>query len=236
MLAELSQLLEAVPAEAPREAYAEAVLEQNALGKRTASTRRLTYQRLSELYGLDTSIPMFRVLRRLWLTDTLSRPQLAHLCALARDPLLRATAPVVLSMHPGQELSRQAMTAAVRGAVGERLNDSILDKVVRNASSSWAQSGHLAGRTRKIRRGVVARPVSTTYALALGYLLGLRGTRLLQSLWASALDTSPEGLQGLAADAKRQGLLDLKISDGIIEVHFPQLLTTSERRESHGAH
>ena len=35
--------------------------------------------------------------------------------------------------------------------VGSRLNDAILDKVARNAGSSWSQSGHLQGRVRKIR-------------------------------------------------------------------------------------
>ena len=62
------------------------------------------------------------------------------LLALARDPLLRATSNSVLNLTPGEELGRQSMTDAVRQAVADRLNDSTLDKVVRNAASSWTQS------------------------------------------------------------------------------------------------
>jgi hypothetical protein len=234
MLEELHGVLSQLPAEANRADYTEAIVEHNALGKQTESTRRLTDQRLGELYALDIHVPLFRVLRQLWSLDTQAQPQLAMLCALARDPLLRATAAPVLSMRPDQELARQAMTDALRAAVGDRLSDSTLDKVVRNTSSSWAQSGHLEGRTRKFRRIVAARPASTTYALILGYLLGLRGQRLLRSLWASALDASPDQLQAQAATAKRQGLLDMKVSGDVVEIHFSQLLTAAERTESRG--
>ena len=37
------------------------------------------------------------------------------------------------------------MRDAVGKAIGERLNESTLDKVVRNTASSWSQSGHLEG-------------------------------------------------------------------------------------------
>ena len=43
------------------------------------------------------------------------------------------------------ELARQQITDALSRAVGDRLSDSTLDKVVRNAASSWTQAG---GRTR----------------------------------------------------------------------------------------
>ena len=51
MLEELSHLLEAVPGDVAREQYADAVMEQNCLGKRTAATRKLSLQRLTELYA-----------------------------------------------------------------------------------------------------------------------------------------------------------------------------------------
>ena len=91
MLVELSDLLAALPANATREDYAEAIIEDNVLGKQTAATRRLSNQRLGELYGLSKSIPVFRVMRRLWDSDEQGRPLIAFLCALARDPLLRAS-------------------------------------------------------------------------------------------------------------------------------------------------
>ena len=88
MLEELSHLLEAVPGDVAREQYADAVMEQNCLGKRTAATRKLSLQRLTELYALEPQVILFRVLRDLWGRNETSRPLLALLLALARDPLL----------------------------------------------------------------------------------------------------------------------------------------------------
>ena len=74
MLAELSAIFAAVPASAGRKQYVEAVVEANCLAKPTTATRRLTLQRLTELYALDPDIPIFRILRRLWDVDAESRP------------------------------------------------------------------------------------------------------------------------------------------------------------------
>ena len=74
MLAELTEVLEILPADATRDEYAEAIIESNVLGKQTTSTRRL------------------------WDVDEPGRPLIALLCALARDPLLRATSKAVLPM------------------------------------------------------------------------------------------------------------------------------------------
>src|SRR5438552_1864532 len=88
MLAELRQLLAVVAADARREDYDAAIVEANALGKATISTRRLTLQRLRELHALDRRVPLFRALRRAWTADETGRPLIALLGALARDPLL----------------------------------------------------------------------------------------------------------------------------------------------------
>lgn len=234
MLDELETVLSATPSGAGREAYAHAIIHENVTDKRTAATRRLTNQRLGELYALDPAVPLFRVLRRCWATDKAGHPLLALLCALARDPLLRATAPPVLALRPGEELSRQTMTDAVIAAVGDRLNDNIIDKVVRNASSTWTQAGHLLGRVRKVRRPVDPTPLSAAYALLLGYLLGLRGHRLFTTIWAKMLDRSADEIVFLAMDAKRLGFLDLKHAGTVIDIGFGSVLTPDEQRECHG--
>lgn len=234
MLGELETVLVNTPIDAGRNAYTEAIIHENITDKRTSATRRLTNQRLGELYALDPTVPLFRVLRQYWSIDKPGRPLLALLCALARDPLLRATAPPVLSLRPGDELSRQAMTEAVVTSVGNRLNDSVIDKVVRNASSTWTQSGHLQGRVRKLRSRVNPTPVSAAYALLLGYLLGLRGQRLFTTLWARILDRTVDEIIFLAMDAKRLGILDLKHAGNVIDVGFGPVLTPDELRECHG--
>jgi hypothetical protein len=139
-------------------------------------------------------------------------------------------------MFAGEELSRQKMTDAIRAAVGGRLNDATLDKVVRNASSSWAQSGHLEGRVRKFRRLVRPTPLSTAYALMLGYLQGLRGGRLFETTWTRVLDASPAELRNVAAEAKRLNGLDLKSAGDVIEVGFTTVLTPQEIKDSRVAH
>jgi hypothetical protein len=236
MLEELSILLDTVAPSAARTDYLAAIIEKNALDKQTAATRKLTAQRLTELYTLESSIPLFRVLRRFWQDDTAGRPLLALLCALARDPLLRATAEPVLALRVSEELSRQKITDAIRSAVGARLNDATLDKVVRNASSSWTQCGHLQGRTRKFRQLVHPTPLSTAYALMLGYLEGLRGGRLFETNWTRVLDASPAELRAVAAEAKRLGGLDLKVAGDVVEIGFSTVLIPQEIKDSRVTH
>lgn len=236
MLDELSRLLDAAAGEASRADYADAVMAHNCLGKRTAATRKLSLQRLTELYGLDPQLILFRVLRDLWSRHEGSRPLLAMLLALARDPLLRATANAVIRTPCGREFARQPMKDALSAAVGDRLNDATLDKVVRNASSSWTQSGHFRGRGRKTRQKVDATPAATTYALLLGFAVGRRGRLLFETPWAAILDTAPDDLVDAAVDAKRLGLLDLKQSGSMIDVSFPALFTERERELLHGSY
>ncbi|MBW1706586.1 MAG: hypothetical protein JRJ86_15690 [Deltaproteobacteria bacterium] len=219
---------------AQRESYVSAIIDQNCLGKQTVSTRKLTCQRLSELYGLNPTIPLFRILRHLWQSDENGRPLLAFLTALARDPLLRVTSEIILQIKTGEELMRQKLTDALRQSVDNRLNNGTLNTTVRNISSSWTQSGHLKGRVRKIRRKVTPTPIVTTYALALSYILGARGNGLFTTLWANVLDTPHEELVSLATDAKRLGFLDLSQAGGVVEVSFTRLFTEDERHLIHG--
>ena len=236
MLDELSHLLGAVSGNAVRDGYADAVMAHNCLGKRTAATRKLSLQRLTELYALDPQVILFRVLRDLWVRHETSRPLLALLLALARDPLLRASATAVVRTPYGNEFARQSMKDALTDAVGDRLNEATLDKVVRNASSSWTQAGHFRGRGRKIRQRVEATPAATTFALLLGFAVGRRGRSLFETPWTTVLDTSPDDLIDVAVDAKRLGLLDLKQSGSMIDVLFPALFTNKERDVIHGTH
>jgi len=234
MFKELDLLFEDQERDAQREAYLSAIIDQNCLGKQTVSTRKLTCQRLSELYGLDPAIPLFRVLRQLWQVDENGRPLLAFLTALARDPLLRVTSTPVLQMKTGEELARQKLTQVLIESLEDRLNDNTLDKVVRNTSSSWTQSGHFRGRVRKIRQKVTPTPIVTTYALALGYILGARGSGLFNTLWAKVLDTPHEELVSLTTDAKRLGFLDLSQAGGVVDISFTRLFTEDERYLIHG--
>lgn len=223
MIDDLTTILAVTDAHASREDYATAIIDDNCLGKQTVSTRRLSRQRIAELYSLDPAVPLFAALRYAWEIDREGRPLLAFLCALARDPMLAATIPSVLPLAPSAEFRRDDMRFSVRQAVGERLSDSILDKVVRNAGSSWTQSGHLQGRTFKRRQRVQPTPGTVAYALYLAHIAGFRGKHLFSSGWVALLDCSPSLAQDLALEAKRMQLLDLRISGDVIAIRFPQM-------------
>lgn len=230
MLDELHAILDNCRPDAARDDYLAAIHDDNCLGKRTVATRRLSSQRLTELYALDPDVLLFRVMRKCWYADQRGQAILAMLLALARDPLLRASAKPVLRMRPGEELARQQMTDALNRTVGSRLSESTLDKVVRNTASSWTQSEHLKGRGRKVRQAVTATPAATAFALLLGYVAGKRGAALFESLWAQVLDAPAGELMNIAMDARRLGFIDMSQSGGVIEVAFSRLLAPGERQ------
>jgi hypothetical protein len=223
MLRELTELFAGLPATATREDYKTSIVEENILGKRTYATRLSSRQRLAEMYGLDPRLALFRVLRHLWDLDRRGQPLVALLCALARDPLLRTTAHPVLALEPGEELVRSRFAATIRGSVGSRLNHAVLDKVARNAASSWAQAGHLEGRMRKLRRRVVPTAGAAAMALWLGQQEGRAGLSLLDSDWAAVLDARGRALVPLALDAKRFGLIRARVAGSVVEIDTRRL-------------
>jgi hypothetical protein len=79
MLHELTLLFGGSPKDATKEQYVAAIENDNYLRKKTVATRRLSAQRLTELYGLDPELPLFRVMRVLWYADGQAHPLLAVL-------------------------------------------------------------------------------------------------------------------------------------------------------------
>lgn len=223
MLDELRALMSAVPGEATTEDYQRAVVEENALAKHTLATRQSSAQRLRELYGLDPKIPLFRVLRKLWALDPEGRPLLALLAAAARDPLLRASAKAVLSLPLRQELTRTGMIAGLQGEIGSRLSEATLDKVARNVGSTWTQSGHLAGRVRKVRQQVRATPACAAFAAWLGQAEGRATRALLDSPWQRMLDLTPGQAADLLLRAKQMNLIRMTMGGDILDLDLSPL-------------
>jgi hypothetical protein len=190
----------------------------------------LSAQRLSELYALDPDVPLFRIMRALWRLDDRGQPLLALLVAIARDPLLAATAPSVVPLRSGDEFARGPMRQALHEAVGDRLSDETLDKVARNAASSWSQAGLLTGRTFKFRQQ--AQPTFTAVALALllAYTSGSRSEALLDSDWLKAIDCQPSQARIFAIEAKRHGLMEFHMVGNVIDIDFDRLDPWKARR------
>jgi hypothetical protein len=234
MLAELTALVGDKATFASKDDYRKGIIEDNVLGKRTASTRRITAQRLTELYVLDPTVTVFRLLQFFWKADPRGRPLLALLCAAARDPLLRQTAGPVLAAKPGERFVTAALSEAVAEAFPGRFKPSTCGQIARNAASSWTQAGHLSGHRTKVRSRPVATPGAAAYALALGYLVGARGPLLLSTFWAKLLDRSTKGVGELAVEASRRGWINYRRSGSVVEARFPGLLTEAEQESLRG--
>lgn len=229
MLVELRALLSFVDAtNAARADYLEAIQTANCLGKRSGKTRTLTFRHLADLYALDPSLLVFRALRFFWQRDVDGQPLLAALCAFSRDPILRATAPFILDFQEGATVTREGMEEFIDAQEPGRFSKATLKSTAQNINSSWTQSGHLAGRVRKVRARAVATPGAASLALLLGYVGGLRGESLLKSDYTRMLDCSFERTLELAEDASRRGWISLKRVGQVIEVLFPNLITAQE--------
>jgi hypothetical protein len=223
MLADLQTLLAAVPPDAPYSEYARVVVEENALGKRTVANRKGTFGRLREFYALSPEVPVFLGLRTFWDANPEAQPMLALLCASARDPLLRATAQLVLQAPLGEWVTRESMSAALEQAFPGRYSQKSLVSNAQNTASSWQQSGHLQGRIKKIRTHALAQPESTAYALYLGYLCGGGGEVLFSTFWAQLLDAPAHALHEQAKIAAQRGWITYRSLGGVTEVEFPHL-------------
>jgi hypothetical protein len=234
MFAELHDLLAALPATATREQYRQGILIDNVLGKKTLATRRGTAKRLGELYALDLRVPLFRLLRFLWDVDPQGRRLLAFLCASARDPLLRLTAPPVLTAKEGDIVIKESLEKSIEETAPNRFKPGICQAIARRAASSWTQAGHLSGHVVKKRSHPVVTPANTAFSLVLGYLCGVRGQLLLTTYWAKLLDLPTNRIARLAAEASRRGWLNFRQAAGVIEIRFPELLTAAEKEMLHG--
>ena len=229
MLAELSALLSHTSKNASKAQYLKAISEENVLGKSTITNRKLTAERLSALYALDSAVCIFRVMRSLWYLDEVSRPLLAFYCACARDNLLRASVEVILSLQPGEKINTVYMENYLESVFPQRFSNAMRRSLAQNINSSWTQAHYLSGKVTKKRVHPHVTPINVAYALLLAFLEGARSQRLFEGFWAQLLDLPKEKIHELAFAASQRGLLDYKSAGGVIEVRFPDLLTPKEQ-------
>ncbi|HNC99357.1 MAG TPA: hypothetical protein PKW90_24700, partial [Myxococcota bacterium] len=216
-----------------REDFRRLIVDENLLGKRTASNRLRADRYLSQLYGLDPTTPVYRIFRRFWDADPPARPLLAALVACARDPLFRCAAPAILAMAPGEPFSNEQLHAALAN-VSSSFSSTTVRSTGQNLASSFTQSGHLKGKVHKIRTRAHATPTTAAFAAALGWMQGARGLFLLSSPWAQLLDRNSAEVLDLLLAAGRSGWLDIRSAAGVVEVRMDRLLTPSEQELCHG--
>jgi hypothetical protein len=224
MLRELRALLAKCPVDAAPQDYLAAIVEDNILGKKSENTRARSFRYLRELYVLDRRSVIFRGLRDLWDANVTAQPLLALLCALARDPLLRATANVVIAVAPGSHIDAKMLASAVEDSFPGNYGDAVRHKIGRNAASSWTQSGHLDGRASKVRVRVECRPAAVAYALMMGHLVDARGVGLLGTVWGRALDAPEVTVFEQAVAAAQRGWIEFRRAGDVVDVGFSWLL------------
>lgn len=223
-LEELRALLAQRPGPVTLGNYRTAVVEQNVLGKPTATTRRITFERLRELYGLEPDLLVFRALTDLWDADVSAQPTIALLCSTARDPILRAVTPFVLQLSIGETITTQGLAEEAERQFPEKFVPSSRNRLGRNVLSSWGKAGLLSGRQQKVRTKPYASPTALAYALLLGDLCGERGQALFTTLWADILGAPPHELKELASAASRQGWIEYRSAGDVVEVSFRHLM------------
>ena len=221
MLAELEMLLQCVPEGAPVQTYVEAVLERNVLSKTTESTRQKTLRHLKELYGIDERVPLFRLLRKMYAVDASALPLLAVQVAWARDTLFRATSEPIWDAGEGELVETNMLGKALSDEFPGHYSD--VTKIARNAGSSWTQSGHLVGRSKKLRHRVNPAPAAVTLALFLANASGFHGAAVFDNPWCRLLDLPPDRARSMGLAAHRASLLNLRGIDDVVEISFPLL-------------
>lgn len=228
MLAELTTLLAASSPSSTKDEYFQRIIDDNFLGKSTLTTRRLTAKRLTDLYSLDSGVCLFRALRHFWFLDEQARPILALIAALARDTLLRVSVEIILSAEHGGQLTSATTAAFLDAAWPDRFSRATITSLAQNINSTWTQAGYLSGKVRKHRIQPVITPTTVTYALFLAYLEGARAQRLFDSFWVRVLDLSKVKIHDLAIAASHRGWLDYRRVGEVIDIRFPDLLTSQE--------
>jgi hypothetical protein len=226
MVSSLQRLLTNVPPNSPPVSYRSAVMDENVLGKQTASGREWAFRQLRRFYALNPRSLLFRALRDLWEHDKAGQPLLALLCALARDPVLRASAAVITATEIGEIVTSADFEAAIEAKFPSAYKEITRRTAAQKVASSFDQSGHLHQEKpgSKIRTRVCPTTAAAAYALMLGHLEGARGQALFNTQWTRILDQPVSHLVDLAASASQEGLLEFRSAGDVVEVTFHQLL------------
>ena len=214
MLAELTTLLASGGTDEPRNA----IVRDNLLGKPSIRAREAALYRLRQLYGVGGAWPICAALHRLWNHDPAARPMLALLCALARDPSLRAGAAAVLDASLGEQVRWPAIAAAYETLNPSRLGEKMAKSLAQNAASTWTQAGFLKGAVRKERIRAKPTPPVAAYAALIASFCGFGGARLLECRWLDVLDLPVEDRLSLLRQAEGLRLARVRSVGDVIEI------------------
>lgn len=228
MQSELALLLDACAENASQADYRQAVVDLNCLGKRSGSTRALTWGHLVDLYGVSPDQLVFRAMRWFWTRDPDGRPLIALSAALARDGLLASVTPHVWAAPVGSTVPRESVETFMTAKFPDRFSPATLKSVAQNINSTLTQAGHLSGRVKKRREQATPTAGSVGFALLLGHASGARGPELFQTRFMKAQDAPVAVCIDLAEEAARKGWIEFKRVADVMEAAFPRLIRPEE--------
>ncbi len=231
MLEELNLLAANAPIEASLEDFRKAVLEENVLGKSTYSSRLKSLRHLTQLYGLDREMALFAALRYLGHAEPSALPLVALVCAFCRDPQLRQSFALVDRLQSGTRYSRLEMESHLEKCFPERFSGKMKKSLAQNVSTTWTVTGHLQGRVAKVRAFPTPHPAATVYAMFAGYLLGLRGENLVQSVFGRLVAPDTALIPQHLAHAASRGWIRFRHAGGVMETDFAPLMKWINREQ-----
>lgn len=209
------------------------IMDENALGKASTSARQSVLRHLIQLYGLGDRTPVSQALRFIWPMDAEGRRLFALSCALARDPLLRDSAKVVLSAPVGARVGAPEITEGLAERHPGRFSPAMLKSLAQNCASTWTQSGHLSGKVKKLRARAKATPAVAAYSAFLAAVAGFGGPALIASPWMDVLDVSTNERLSLLRRAESLGLLHVRAAGDVVEIVFDPLRSRIEANAGH---
>ena len=218
MVQEIDSIFQNLPYDASLSGIKEAILTENILNKKSISGRNKTLTFLKRMYGLDDSIPLYRIFRFFWKENEKERPMLALLYALARDESLRVSADYILSLSCGDRSDKEVLIQHLHENLEGSFTDKTMKSMAENLLSSWTQSGHLTGRLKKFRAKAVSGSASLTFTLCLGAMMGQAGMMLLRTPWIPILDMTTTERDDALHNASVQGLISYKAAGGMVEI------------------
>ena len=234
MLSEMLCFLQHPGVKEPKEVK-KLIVEENLLGKPTFSSRVKSFHHLVQLYGLDASLPLFRVFQQFSALDPSSVPLMAATCVFCRDPQFRHSFSLIEALRVGETLPRERMEMHLEEAFPSRFSTAMKKSLAQNVNTSWTVCGHLAGRRKKTRTEPNPSLLATTYAMFAGFLAGFRGEILVHSVFGRLAGVAPQQVISHLKDASRHGWVLLKHSGGVTEIDFSPLLSEQELSLLHGA-
>jgi hypothetical protein len=230
MLKELSLILDNTPLKCPIDEIRRLVMDENILQKSTFSGRKMSFYRLKLLYSFDIHNPVFSGLHFFWNESPEERPLIALEAALAGDHILRYSAQKILPLGIGVHIPKKDMVEHIQKEYKKDYTQKMIESITRNVLSSWAQSGHLSGKIKKIRKKATAGPASLAYALYLGQLSGVLGASLFETLFVDALDATGMEIQRYLHAAMKKGWLIHRSAGGITELTITLDLNVEEKK------